>query len=227
VCTWGDGRAGAGRSAGGWLPCPHRAAPRARPGARDRSDGGHVPPRSSGPAIGNRETHGPPLPLRYVVGGAEVYTLSRDVQFSGTYTGNARAHQTIAIREDGSALLHISMRFTGTACGKPATLKLQVVGRGNLFEGELTGRYVVFDGGRASRSTAIFRGLASSKRLATRLAARRAPLPVRGPRGSREEPGTRDMGRATACHAECRGFESHQPLPKGLHLQVFFALAVG
>ena len=33
--------------------------------------------------------------------------------------------------------------------------------------------------------------------------------------------------RRTACHAEGRGFESHQPLRKGLHLQAFFVHAVG
>ena len=55
-----------------------------------------------------------------VVGGAEVYSLSRDVWFTGAYDGTARGDQTIAIREDGSALVHISIRFTGTACGKPA-----------------------------------------------------------------------------------------------------------
>ena len=30
------------------------------------------------------------------------------------------------------------------------------------------------------------------------------------------------LARASACHAEGRGFESHQPLRKGLHLQAFF-----
>jgi hypothetical protein len=83
-----------------------------------------------------------------VVGGAEVYSLDRDVWFSGTYEGTARAHQTIAIREDGGALLHITIRFNGTACGKPARLVFQVVGHGNLFEGELRGHYAVFDRGR-------------------------------------------------------------------------------
>ena len=32
---------------------------------------------------------------------------------------------------------------------------------------------------------------------------------------------------STACHAEGRGFESHQPLQKGLHLQAFLLRAVG
>lgn len=95
-------------------------------------------------------TEGPVENERFlgVVGGADVFSLDRDVEFSGTHEGTGRAHQTIAIREDGGAVLHITIRFTGTACGKPATLVLQVVGHGNLFEGELTGRHAVLDRGR-------------------------------------------------------------------------------
>lgn len=106
---------------------------------------------ASQPATGSF-VEGPVEDERFVgvVGGAEVYTLSRDVEFSGAYEGSARADQTIAIRADGSVRLELTIRFSGTACGEPATLVFQAVGRGNLFEGELTGRYVVFDGGRAS-----------------------------------------------------------------------------
>jgi hypothetical protein len=95
-------------------------------------------------------TEGPVENERFlgVVGGAEVYSLNRDVEFTGTYEGTGRAHQTIAIREDGSAVLHITIRFSGTACGKPATLVFQVVGHGNLFEGQLSGHYAVLDRGR-------------------------------------------------------------------------------
>jgi hypothetical protein len=93
-----------------------------------------------------------------VVGGAEVYALERDVTFSGTYEGSARAHQTIAIREDGSALFHIRIEFAGTACGKRAKLTFQVAGRGNLVEGSLTGAYVALDGGRV-RGSGTFEGV--------------------------------------------------------------------
>jgi hypothetical protein len=83
-----------------------------------------------------------------VIGGAEVYALERDVTFSGTYEGAARAHQTIAIREDGTAVFHIRIDFSGTACGEPASLTFQVAGSGSLVEGHLSGHYAVLDGRR-------------------------------------------------------------------------------
>jgi hypothetical protein len=39
--------------------------------------------------------------------------------------------------------------FTGTVCGQPAALVFQAAGHGNLFEGRLSGVYVVFEDGRA------------------------------------------------------------------------------
>jgi hypothetical protein len=122
------------------------AAPATAPAATERASGSFI----EGPAENER--------FLGVLGGAEVYALERDVTFTGTYEGTGRAHQTIAIREDGAAVLHLRIDFTGTVCGKPARLVFQAVGHGNLFEGRLSGAYAVLEKGRA-RGAGTFVGV--------------------------------------------------------------------
>jgi hypothetical protein len=52
--------------------------------------------------------------------GNEIYTLTREAVFSGSYTGVGRADQRIVIHKDGSAQAEMTIEFVGSACGEPS-----------------------------------------------------------------------------------------------------------
>jgi hypothetical protein len=100
-------------------------------------------------------------------GGNLIIELTRAVVFSGTYTGAGQAHQRIVIHKDGSANVHMTITFSGLACGQPAELEFLVVGQVTFdenFMGEIAGTYTVIDSGasdaRTLRGHGEFEGLA-------------------------------------------------------------------
>lgn len=100
-------------------------------------------------------------------GGNLIIELTRAVAFSGTYTGAGQAHQRIVIHKDGSANVHMTITFSGLACGQPAELEFLVVGQVTFdenFMGDIAGTYTVIDSGasdaRTLRGHGQFEGLA-------------------------------------------------------------------
>src|SRR5918992_728220 len=100
-------------------------------------------------------------------GGNLIIELTRAVVFSGTYTGAGQAHQRIVIHKDGSANVHMTITFSGLACGQPAELEFLVVGQVTFdqnFMGDIAGTYTVIDSGasdaRTLRGRGEFEGLA-------------------------------------------------------------------
>jgi hypothetical protein len=92
-----------------------------------------------------------------------IVEISRDVVFTGTYTGTGQAEERIVIHGDGSTSVHISIAFTGLACGAPVTLDLLIVGQGQLNEdletGTIAGSYRVLRDG-IGHGSGKFSGLA-------------------------------------------------------------------
>jgi hypothetical protein len=86
-----------------------------------------------------------------MIGDDEVLTLTRDVVFAGTYTGNGKAFQVIVIHPDGTGDVKIAIHFQGLACGRPASLLFLISGTTNLID-TVTGRYVVLDHGQVRGS---------------------------------------------------------------------------
>jgi hypothetical protein len=85
-----------------------------------------------------------------------IIELTRAVVFTGTYTGEGQADQRIVIHKDGSANVHMTITFTGLACGQPAALEFLVVGQVNFdenFMGPIAGTYTVIDSGRSESRT--------------------------------------------------------------------------
>jgi hypothetical protein len=85
-----------------------------------------------------------------------IFELTRTVVFTGTYTGQGQAHQRIVIHKDGSANAHMTITFTGLACGQPAALVFLVVGQVSFdqnFMGPISGTYTVIDSGRTDDRT--------------------------------------------------------------------------
>jgi hypothetical protein len=96
-----------------------------------------------------------------------IIELTREVVFSGTYTGVGQADQRIVIHKDGSANVQMTIAFTGLACGRPAALEFLIVGQVNFdenFMGDIAGTYTVIDAGqtdaRTLRGHGEFEGLA-------------------------------------------------------------------
>jgi hypothetical protein len=79
------------------------------------------------------------------------FTIKRDVEVTGTYSGTARFTELVIIEPDGTTHLYGVMEFAGTACGKPARLRFLVTGHGSQVEGFIDGEYVVLGTGRAAR----------------------------------------------------------------------------
>jgi hypothetical protein len=93
-----------------------------------------------------------------------IFELTRAVVFTGTYTGVGQAHQRIVIHKDGSAQAHMTITFTGVACGQPATLVFLVEGQVQFdqeFTGPISSTYTVIDAGQTDSRT--LRGHASSR----------------------------------------------------------------
>jgi hypothetical protein len=96
-----------------------------------------------------------------------IIELTRAVVFTGTYTGMGQADQRIVIHKDGSANVHMTITFTGLACGQPAALVFLVEGQvafDENFTGPIAGTYTVIDSGqtdsRTLRGHGTFEGLA-------------------------------------------------------------------
>jgi hypothetical protein len=89
-------------------------------------------------------------------GGNLIIELTRAVVFSGTYTGAGQAHQRIVIHQDGSANVHMTITFSGLACGQPAQLEFLIVGQVTFdenFMGDIAGTYTVIDSGSSQSRT--------------------------------------------------------------------------
>jgi hypothetical protein len=90
-------------------------------------------------------------------GGNLVIELTRAVTFTGTYTGVGQAAERIVIHSDGSTNVHITIAFTGLACGAPARLEFLLAGQGQLDEnfenGTIAGHYTTTDGGQSASPT--------------------------------------------------------------------------
>jgi hypothetical protein len=85
-----------------------------------------------------------------------IIELTRAVVFTGTYTGTGQADQRIVIHKDGSANVHMTITFTGLACGQPATLVFLIEGQVTFdenFMGPISGIYTVIDSGRTESRT--------------------------------------------------------------------------
>ena len=88
--------------------------------------------------------------------GPEFITSERAVVFTGTYIGGGQASQRIVIHKDGSAEAHMTITFTGLACGQPATLVFLVEGQVQFdqeFTGPISGTYTVIDAGQTDSRT--------------------------------------------------------------------------
>jgi hypothetical protein len=92
-----------------------------------------------------------------LAGGNLVLELTREVTFTGTYTGVGHASERIVIHSDGSTNVHIDIAFTGLACGRPAQLEFLMAGQGQLdanFEnGAIAGSYSTIAGGQSPTGT--------------------------------------------------------------------------
>jgi hypothetical protein len=98
---------------------------------------------SSQPAAGSY-TEGPEtITSAQFADGNEIYTLTREAVFSGTYDGVGQAEQRIVIHKDGSANLQMTIAFAGLACGMPATLTFNVSATVNFVSNSLAGHYAV------------------------------------------------------------------------------------
>jgi hypothetical protein len=85
-----------------------------------------------------------------------IIELTRAVVFTGTYVGAGQADQRIVIHKDGSANVHMTIAFTGFACGQPAELEFLIVGQVNFdenFMGPIAGTYTVIDSGQSESRT--------------------------------------------------------------------------
>lgn len=103
-------------------------------------------------------TEGPETVTREQQSGSNlVVELTRDVTFTGTYSGVGQATERIVIHADGSTNVHITIAFTGLACGAPAQLDFLLAAQGQLDEnfenGTVAGRYTTFDGGSSPDRT--------------------------------------------------------------------------
>jgi hypothetical protein len=77
------------------------------------------------------------------------FTIQRDVEFTGTYSGTARFTELVIIEPDLTTHLYGAMEFVGTACGKRARLRFLVTGHGSQLD-VIEGSYVVFGTGRSA-----------------------------------------------------------------------------
>ena len=97
--------------------------------------------------------------------GNEIYTLTREAVFSGSYVGVGHADQRIVIHKDGSGNANMTIDFVGTACGKPVTLTFLVVATVDFVTNTMSGSYVVKDpgpGGSDARGQGTFTGAPGS-----------------------------------------------------------------
>jgi hypothetical protein len=112
---------------------------------------------STQPAAGSFIEGPETVTSEHVAGGNLVLELTRDVTFSGTYTGIGQAAERIVIHSDGSTNVHIAIAFAGLACGQPATLEFLLAAQGQLDEnfenGTVAGAYTTTDSGQTPSRT--------------------------------------------------------------------------
>ena len=112
---------------------------------------------STEPAAGTFVEGPETITRRQVADGNLIVYLTREVAFTGTYTGVGQAEERIVIHKDGSTNATIFVEFTGLACGRPATLEFLIVGQGQLDEnletGTIAGNWTVIDSGRTDSRT--------------------------------------------------------------------------
>jgi hypothetical protein len=86
-----------------------------------------------------------------------IIEFTRMVTLTGTYTGIGEAEERIVIHKDGSTNVHITIEFTGLACGRLTSLDFLIVGQGQLDEnfetGVIDGIYTVINGGGTGDQT--------------------------------------------------------------------------
>jgi hypothetical protein len=75
------------------------------------------------------------------------YTITRNVKFTGTYSGQADFTELVIIAPDGTTHLYGTMAFSGKACGSKANLTFQIVGDGNQAT-TIQGTYTVLAAGQ-------------------------------------------------------------------------------
>lgn len=94
--------------------------------------------------------------------GNQIYTLTRDAFFSGTYEGVGQAEQRIVIHKGGTANLQMTIAFTGTACGQAVELTFNFSATVDFANNTFAGHYAVTDAGgqgdQALRGRGTFSG---------------------------------------------------------------------
>jgi hypothetical protein len=111
---------------------------------------------STQPAFGTFSEGPENITSAWAADGNLFFELTREVVFTGTYTGMGQAYQRIVIHKDGSANVHMTITFNGLACGRPATLVFLVQGQVQFdqeFTGPISGTYTVIDSGRTDSRT--------------------------------------------------------------------------
>ena len=111
---------------------------------------------STQPAVGTFSEGPETILSERQAGGNLIIELTRAVVFTGTYTGAGQAYQRIVIHKDGRANLHMTITFSGLACGQPAELEFNVAARVQFdesFMGPVSGTYTVTDSGRSGART--------------------------------------------------------------------------
>lgn len=118
-----------------------------------------TPALASSQAASGSFTEGPEtITSEQFADGNEIYTLTREAVFSGTYEGVGQAEQRIVIHKDGSANLQMTIAFTGLACGQPATLTFNVSARVDFVNNTFAGHYAVIGGEHGPRGHGTFSG---------------------------------------------------------------------
>jgi hypothetical protein len=108
---------------------------------------------SSQPVSGSFSEGPETLTSEQFADGNQIYTLTREAVFSGTYEGVGQAEQRIVIHKDGSANLQMTIAFTGLACGQPATLTFNVAATVDFVNNTFAGQYAVIGGERGGLVT--------------------------------------------------------------------------
>jgi hypothetical protein len=88
--------------------------------------------------------------------GNEIYTLTREATFTGTYTGVGQVDQRIVIHKDGSLNVSMTIAFSGLACGEPAELTFRVGGQGSFVSNDIAGSYTVIGKGEIGKGQGTF-----------------------------------------------------------------------
>jgi hypothetical protein len=91
-------------------------------------------------------------------GGNTFIHLTREVTFTGTYTGVGQADQRIVIHRDGSFNVHMTIEFAGAVCGQPAALTFLIVAKGNFNENVIAGKYTVIGAAPVGHGNGAFAG---------------------------------------------------------------------